>query len=104
MTAQKHLLFPGPSVHLDCGGADRPTEGLGGGNREGRATKRKKNGHPRVQVGENRDAWTVAPRPVTPDTARMLGFLGKVMGLCIRKGDILPVTLSQVQTETLRAV
>ena len=29
-------------------------------------------------VGEHRDAWTVAPRALTKDTTRMLVFLGQV--------------------------
>jgi hypothetical protein len=47
-------------------------------------------------IGDNRDAWTLNPAPLTRDTTRMLIFLGQLMGLCIRKGDILPIALSQV--------
>jgi len=52
-------------------------------------------------AGECREAWTLAPRPVTGDTRRMLRFLGKVMGICVRRGDVLPLALSRITWKLL---
>jgi len=46
--------------------------------------------------GTCRDAWQLQTRPLTAPVQRMLTFLGQIMGICIRRGDMLPVCLSQV--------
>jgi len=50
-------------------------------------------------VGEHRDAFLLNPAlDISPGSPgrRMLLFLGRLMGVCIRRGDVLPLRLSQV--------
>merc|ERR1719343_987612 len=46
-------------------------------------------------VGECRDAWALAARPLTDHLRRMLLFLGQLMGICVRRSDVLPLSLSR---------
>lgn len=55
----------------------------------------------RSNSGECREAWQLAPRPTTPATRRMLKFLGQIMGICLRRGDVLPLSLSPVAWKLL---
>eukprot|EP00930_Biecheleria_cincta_P024703 TRINITY_DN17656_c0_g2_i1.p1 TRINITY_DN17656_c0_g2~~TRINITY_DN17656_c0_g2_i1.p1 ORF type:complete len:2961 (+),score=516.66 TRINITY_DN17656_c0_g2_i1:894-8885(+) len=48
----------------------------------------------RSNSGEHRDLWTLNPVPITSTMKRMLCFLGQLMGLCVRRGDVLPLSLS----------
>lgn len=52
-------------------------------------------------AGECREAWMVAPTPTTKATKRMLHFLGRLMGICVRRGDVLPLSLSRVAWKLL---
>jgi hypothetical protein len=47
-----------------------------------------------AEVGDNRDAWLLNPRATAPDCIRALEFLGQLMGLALRTGDLLPLTLA----------
>jgi len=47
-------------------------------------------------AGECREAWTLAPIPMTQAIKRMLHCLGRLMGVCVRRGDVLPLSISQV--------
>jgi len=52
-----------------------------------------------ANIGEHRDAWLLNPAlDVSPGSQgrRMLHFLGQIMGVCLRRGDVLPLCLSQV--------
>lgn len=51
--------------------------------------------------GDNRDAWTVSPSPITSATKRMLCFLGQLMGVCVRRGDVMPLCLGQLTWKLL---
>merc|ERR1712048_137774 len=55
----------------------------------------------RANTGDHRDAWTVSPVPITSAMKRMLCFLGQLMGLCVRRGDVLPLCLSQLSWKLL---
>jgi len=49
-----------------------------------------------TNAGENRDAWVLNPAlDVTPGSPgeRMLLFLGRLMGCCLLRGDVLPLSL-----------
>jgi len=47
-----------------------------------------------AEVGENRDAWLLNPRATTPECVRALEFVGQLLGLALRTGDLLPLTLA----------
>jgi hypothetical protein len=47
-------------------------------------------------TGECRDSWTVQPIPITATIKRMLYCLGRFMGICVRRGDVMPLSLSRV--------
>lgn len=52
-----------------------------------------------ANLGEHRDAFLLNPAlDVSPGSQgrRMLHFLGQMMGVCLRRGDVLPLCLSQV--------
>jgi len=52
-----------------------------------------------ADAGENREAFLFNPSlDVSPGSPgrRMLHFLGRLMGICLRRGDVLPLCLSQV--------
>merc|ERR1719424_1236041 len=42
-------------------------------------------------AGKNREAWQVSPKPMTHATQRMFSFLGQLMGICLRRADVLPL-------------
>merc|ERR1712129_627971 len=46
--------------------------------------------------GTCRERWQFRAGPLTPPIQRMLTFLGQLMGIGIRRGDMLPLCLSQV--------
>jgi len=50
----------------------------------------------RNNAGEDRQAWLLNPTPLTNASRRMLHFLGKMMGVCIRRGDVIPMSLSRM--------
>lgn len=50
----------------------------------------------RNNAGEDRQAWLLSPTPLTSASTRMLNFLGKIMGICLRRGDVLPLSLSRM--------
>eukprot|EP00927_Polykrikos_kofoidii_P002886 TRINITY_DN11153_c2_g1_i1.p1 TRINITY_DN11153_c2_g1~~TRINITY_DN11153_c2_g1_i1.p1 ORF type:complete len:2849 (+),score=400.83 TRINITY_DN11153_c2_g1_i1:249-8549(+) len=52
-------------------------------------------------AGECREAWTLSPRPLTRATRRMLKFLGRLMGVCVRRGDVMPLALSRITWKLL---
>jgi len=47
-----------------------------------------------AEVGDNRDAWLLNPRATAPECTRALEFLGQLIGLALRTGDLLPLTLA----------
>jgi hypothetical protein len=47
-------------------------------------------------TGECREAWTIQPIPLTAATKRMLHCLGRFMGICVRRGDVIPLSLDRV--------
>lgn len=47
-----------------------------------------------AEVGDNRDAWILNPRATTPECIRALAFVGQLMGLALRTGDLLPLNLA----------
>eukprot|EP00928_Gymnodinium_smaydae_P032081 TRINITY_DN23330_c0_g1_i1.p2 TRINITY_DN23330_c0_g1~~TRINITY_DN23330_c0_g1_i1.p2 ORF type:complete len:1183 (+),score=257.33 TRINITY_DN23330_c0_g1_i1:3381-6929(+) len=52
-----------------------------------------------AEVGEHRDAYLLNPAlDVSPESQgrAWLHFLGRLMGVCLRRGDVLPLCLSQV--------
>merc|ERR1719229_18586 len=52
-----------------------------------------------ADVGEHRDNFLLHPAlDISPGSPgrRMLHFLGQLMGVCLRRGDVLPLCLSRV--------
>eukprot|EP00929_Paragymnodinium_shiwhaense_P069095 TRINITY_DN34854_c0_g1_i2.p1 TRINITY_DN34854_c0_g1~~TRINITY_DN34854_c0_g1_i2.p1 ORF type:complete len:468 (-),score=107.55 TRINITY_DN34854_c0_g1_i2:72-1475(-) len=47
-----------------------------------------------AEVGDNRDAWILNPRAVTRECASALEFVGQLMGLALRTGDLMPLSLA----------
>eukprot|EP00927_Polykrikos_kofoidii_P023607 TRINITY_DN21692_c0_g4_i1.p1 TRINITY_DN21692_c0_g4~~TRINITY_DN21692_c0_g4_i1.p1 ORF type:complete len:1685 (+),score=264.93 TRINITY_DN21692_c0_g4_i1:305-5056(+) len=47
-----------------------------------------------AEVGDNRDAWVLNPRAATPECARAFEFIGQLLGLALRTGDLLPLALA----------
>jgi len=55
----------------------------------------------RSNAGEDRDAWHLSPKQLTQATRRMYTFLGNLIGICVRRGDVLPLVLSRVTWQLL---
>jgi hypothetical protein len=47
-----------------------------------------------AEVGDNRDAWCMNPRATAPECIRALEFVGQLLGLALRTGDLLPLTFA----------
>lgn len=47
-----------------------------------------------AEIGDNRDAWVLNPRATTPECGRALEFVGQLLGMALRTGDLLPLTLA----------
>jgi hypothetical protein len=47
-----------------------------------------------AEVGDNRDAWLLNPRATAPECIRALEFVGQLLGLALRTGDLLPLTFA----------
>jgi len=51
--------------------------------------------------GKNREAWQLSPVALTHATRRMFTFFGQLMGICLRRGDVLPMSLSRLTWKLL---
>jgi len=47
-----------------------------------------------AEVGDNRDAWLMNPRATAPECIRAFEFVGQLLGLALRTGDLLPLTFA----------
>ena len=47
-----------------------------------------------AEVGDNRDSWLLNPRATAPECIRALEFVGQLLGLALRTGDLLPLSLA----------
>jgi len=47
-----------------------------------------------ADVGDNRDAWLTNPRASTPECIHALEFVGQLIGLALRTGDLLPLSFA----------
>ncbi|CAE8731219.1 unnamed protein product [Polarella glacialis] len=47
-----------------------------------------------AEVGENRDGWVLNPRANSLECVRALEFVGQLIGLALRTGDLLPFSLA----------
>jgi len=53
------------------------------------------------KTGKNREAWQLSPKPMNHATRRMFSFMGQMMGVCLRRGDVLPLCLSRLTWKLL---
>lgn len=47
-----------------------------------------------AEVGDNRDTWLLNPRATSIECMRALEFVGQLLGLALRTGDLLPLALA----------